>query len=509
MKIRFHLKSKSSVESLLLVHFNIGFATSPELESMSAAQLSDWVKNQSKLKQRYHPIVISTGIKVITVNWNQDLQQVAGDNNINTRLQYIANLGEQIFAELAQSNELNIVDPAQFKQQFNLRYVVNNSINSISSVKEKKKTQLFDPALASDFVSPLDIAKTNFKSEADRRLNIISNSIFTEFWKNKINGWIEEKTISSDSKRNYISSVQTWLDFESEIHNGKKFIIGELDKFLIREYVIFITNKKAKKKKYSDEFEGYRLGTISKHKTRLKKILSELMIEEDIELPINLQSKILEKKTEKTEDVALSEIEIQKIYKADLSVIESPSGYRGSIGFKSYIEELEFYRNCFILGIISGGCRVSDLKRIKDIRSIGENKYKLVYKSEKTEFDVELILPDYYLSIFNSVKKKLPLLQESRYNKLLRLIGFAAGLTDEIYIHITNPSSGKVEQYKKPIYSLISTHTARRTFISIMYSKGMPPIDIMELAGIGSIQTLENYIKARRRTIKAESIQLD
>jgi len=222
----------------------------------------------------------------------------------------------------------------------------------------------------------------------------------------------------------------------------------------------------------------------------------------DIDLNINTKIKVLKKKTEKTYDIALSKKELIKLNNADFSQVETPVGYRIK-KFKSYIKELEFYRDSFLVGVLAGGCRVSDLKRIQDVRINDNGKYILKYKSEKTDFDCEVDLPDYFITVFNRVKGKLNLIDDVRYNSLLSIIGFNAGLTENIYIQITNQqNNNKKQTLKKPIYTLLGTHTARRSSITLLYEGGMKPTEIMDVAGIDSINTLENYIKTARRTIK-------
>lgn len=473
------------------------------MQNMTFAEVENWLKNQTAIKHKYHPVIASTGIKVITSNWNQSEQAVAGNTDVNTRLDYIRDLGYKIFEELKKENDV-VISPDKFKEQFNARYIPNNSITPIIKRKE------IDPVLLPDDLTVADVVKQ--RKEADQKLKVgrILNTKFTVYWENKIDHWIKTKRISMDSRKNYISSVNHWKEFEVELFNKKEFIVAEIDDDLIEEFAIYVTNKESKRKKYKEEFLGMRLGTVSKHKTRVKTILIELKVGDKVNLEIETGVKVLSKKTEKTEDVALTEIELQKIYKADFSKIENPEKYKSDSGFSQYKDELEFYRNCFLLGILSGGCRVSDLKQLKDIRPIGGGKFKLVYKSEKTNFDVDIQLPDFFLVVFKKVKDKLNLLDEIKYNKNLRLIGLIAGLTDIVYLHITDPATGKVHpKLNKPIYALLSSHTARRTFITLMYEKRMSPIDILELTGIKNIGTLENYIKKKRRTIQAEEIAFE
>jgi hypothetical protein len=52
----------------------------------------------------------------------------------------------------------------------------------------------------------------------------------------------------------------------------------------------------------------------------------------------------------------------------------------------------------------------------------------------------------------------------------------------------------------KPKYAFISTHTGRRTFITLSYEKGMQAEMIMKITGIKKWETLKKYLKVSEKS---------
>ena len=50
-------------------------------------------------------------------------------------------------------------------------------------------------------------------------------------------------------------------------------------------------------------------------------------------------------------------------------------------------------------------------------------------------------------------------------------------------------------ELKQPKYERISTHTARRSFVTVMLNKGIPPKAIMSITGHKSIKTFNSYYR--------------
>lgn len=54
-----------------------------------------------------------------------------------------------------------------------------------------------------------------------------------------------------------------------------------------------------------------------------------------------------------------------------------------------------------------------------------------------------------------------------------------------------------------PLYAAISSHTARRTFITMCLEKGMPIQDVMRMSGHSDYKSMRPYIKVTRKHLRA------
>ena len=82
-----------------------------------------------------------------------------------------------------------------------------------------------------------------------------------------------------------------------------------------------------------------------------------------------------------------------------------------------------------------------------------------------------------------------------------------AGIDGPVTVEST--SGGVLHLETRPKYSLIQTHTARRTGATLMYLAGMDVFNICYVTGHNSIAMLKKYIKAdeidRARTISSDA----
>ena len=97
-------------------------------------------------------------------------------------------------------------------------------------------------------------------------------------------------------------------------------------------------------------------------------------------------------------------------------------------------------------------------------------------------------------SIFKKYNGVLPKLgDKANTNNHLRNLGRLAGI-DEI-VPVVENRGGKVTTYHYHKYEMIGMHTARRSFATNMYLRGMPTIAIMQLTGHATESNFLKYIK--------------
>ena len=89
---------------------------------------------------------------------------------------------------------------------------------------------------------------------------------------------------------------------------------------------------------------------------------------------------------------------------------------------------------------------------------------------------------------------RLPkLFSNQKTNEYLKELGELAGITESILI-IKYRGIEKVE-FLEPKYKFISSHTARRTFVTLSLEKGMRPETVMSITGHKDYKTFKKYIK--------------
>jgi len=96
-----------------------------------------------------------------------------------------------------------------------------------------------------------------------------------------------------------------------------------------------------------------------------------------------------------------------------------------------------------------------------------------------------------------------PQYSQQYFNRALKLIGRNAGL--EEVVRLTRYQGSREIIIEKPKYQLISSHTARRSAVSLLLAKGVPPTIVMKLTGHSDIKTLMKY---ERTTTEALEMSL-
>ncbi|MEQ3663777.1 tyrosine-type recombinase/integrase [Olleya sp.] len=180
---------------------------------------------------------------------------------------------------------------------------------------------------------------------------------------------------------------------------------------------------------------------------------------------------------EEVNNIYLSEEELQRMMDLDLS----------------YNKSLERVRDLFIVGCYTG-LRFSDFSELKKEHIVG-NTFKV--KTIKTNEWVTIPLIDIVQTIIEKYKDNPNSLPKScvnqTMNKHLKEIGRRAKI-DETFLKIRTKGRDRHEKsFKK--YELITTHTARRSFATNMFKRGIPSRVIMKITGHRTERAFSTYIK--------------
>ena len=177
---------------------------------------------------------------------------------------------------------------------------------------------------------------------------------------------------------------------------------------------------------------------------------------------------------EETDQIALSDKEIEQIYKLDLTKDRFADNAR----------------DCFVLACYVG-------LRINDLRNLRRGNFRddvIEVITQKT--GEKVLIPMHWIvrEIWNKYNGDIPRFKTPEALKYhLEDICKDAGLTDSVLIGKTK--GGVMDRKHIPKYRLVSAHTARRSFATNGYLAGIPIPDLMKITGHRSIDSFMRYIR--------------
>jgi integrase len=153
-------------------------------------------------------------------------------------------------------------------------------------------------------------------------------------------------------------------------------------------------------------------------------------------------------------------------------------------------ERLEKVRDLFVFGCVTG-MRFSNYSIVKknDIQN-GLIKVRDVKDNNK---ELSIPLNDYSSFILKKYNYKLPVITNQKFNDYIKEVIKKVGFTDEI--KKTVKLGQDLVESISPFYERVSSHTARRSFITIMKNKKIPDKVIMGFTGHKSLEVFNQYYK--------------
>lgn len=164
-------------------------------------------------------------------------------------------------------------------------------------------------------------------------------------------------------------------------------------------------------------------------------------------------------------------------------------------------EKLARVRDIFCFGCFTG-LRYSDVKNLKkeDIR--GD-----IIRSTSIKTRDQLNVP------LNAYSKALlakyshfpmdycfPVMSNQKMNDYLKELGEVAGLNEEVgMVEFKGPERIETKYFK---YQLLTTHVARKTFVTNAYRQGLPTEVIMKITNHKSHQTMARYLKIDEKQVQ-------
>jgi integrase len=380
-------------------------------------------------------IMVSTNELIVPVNWDSKSQKASSKH-----------LGFSNFNKWLQKMKSDALE--LYYQRSHLKLPLDPS--TLKSEFEK-------------LISPLpQVAVTTEKEEST------SNGLL-EFIENQIE--LLRKDKNPNTIKTYTTCYKTLLKFEKEVWKSKI----TFDDISVAFYL--------KWKEYVIENNQYCDNSINKYTGVMKLFLREA---EELGLHQNFIYKSSKFNTSRTDvdSIYLTKDEIQVLLDIDLSDNT----------------RLEKVRDLFVIGCWTG-LRFSDLSNLRD-ENVSKNM-DLIHISNiiKTggilDIPIHPIVAKIFKKYMDSTGSYIPVsITNQRMNEYLKEIAEKAGFIEEI--SRVKKIGTKRTNLKPKKFSLVSCHTARRSFATNQYLDGVPIYEIMAITGHRTEKAFLTYIKIKQ-----------
>jgi len=179
-------------------------------------------------------------------------------------------------------------------------------------------------------------------------------------------------------------------------------------------------------------------------------------------------------KKEITQEIALTLDQVREVYNFDLS---------GS-------KRLERVRDLFVFGCATG-MRYSNYSKVT--RSDIYNGQINIRDKKNSDKLLSIPLNDFSEAILEKYDYSLPVIANQKFNDYIKEVFKALGY-DQV-VKRTTKIGNEIIETETPLYQRISSHTARRSFITIMKNKKIPDKVIMSYTGHKSLEIFNKYYR--------------
>lgn len=157
----------------------------------------------------------------------------------------------------------------------------------------------------------------------------------------------------------------------------------------------------------------------------------------------------------------------------------------------------EEIKDLFVLECTTGQ-RLSDIDKVTNNieKKDGRTFINLVQDKTTEKVQVDIIFK-IALDIIDKYNCQLPTYERKIYNKRIKEIAKQAGITgvEDIVNHLAGDSEATVEQKER--YSCVSSHTGRRTFITMLSLRGWEYNQIARYSGHSTLDMVQRYDKSK------------
>lgn len=295
----------------------------------------------------------------------------------------------------------------------------------------------------------------------------------------------EDKTISEGTKKDYKSTLDNLERFCIQDNAVNKF--NDFTKKYIKNYYNYLLsiddNPRTKDGKLSISY-------VNKQISQLWNMLNKYAVENelmDYSILLEWQNRGAWEKKDKTKNnekgIALRDDEIIKLWE-----------YWPHVDNQNDKDILA----TFLLECLTGQ-RFSDIEKITDNLDTIHSITTIQLTQQKTGKTIKVgIIFELAKTILRQYENQMPQSFTNDYsNKRMKVIGKAAGIEGQETITRHSGNDTHVQSIKKQRYELLSQHTGRRTFITLLALREWSANRIKQYSGHSEIEMVERYTKIR------------
>lgn len=271
----------------------------------------------------------------------------------------------------------------------------------------------------------------------------------------------KQVTLSHNSTRKHITARNHLIDYSERFNT--KITFESINYSFFEKFVAFLMQEKK-----------HLNNTVLKQIVILKGFLNWSV---DMGYTTNENHRKFKLKEQETAVIHLSEEELLALYHLDLS----DSGSLGRI------------RDIFCFQAFTGQ-RYSDVRDL-DWDGIDFKNRWWSLTSQKTRDKLQIPLNDFALAILMKYgeQRKLPSVSNQKLNKYLKVLGERAEIKAPFSI-VQFRGSNRIDT-KGPKYEFLTSHVARKTFVTLSLAKGMRQETVASITGHRDFKTMKKYLK--------------
>ena len=372
--------------------------------------------------------------------------------------------GQRLFYYTGKKANEDMFDPdkkspvTSGEDRLNINSLLKTIRDTIGEIENKAKAG--GEALTAELIRSGLNAK--IKAKPQTKVDVITLTKYFDIFIDEMRNKINRRTgspLSKASIEKYTAIKQNFIAFCKK--EGRDFDFRDIDSTFYNKFISFLINDK----KYS-------VNTYGRAIIYLKTILYDAANKGVNKNFVFIKS--IQGVTEKADSVYLTESELQQIYELDLK--EQP-----------YLERV---RDMFLVGCWTG-LRFSDFSEIK-AEDVRENRIRVL--TIKTKQRVSVPTNPVVKSILLKYDYELPKpISNSKFNEYIKVVVEKAEIKDSFVKRITR--QGETQRISKAKFEFVGTHTARRSFATNMFLRGVPPSIIMGITGHSTEKDFFKYIK--------------